>query len=106
MGEREVPIELPGHLLRVLGARDLEVLRLAQRRDAFAMLGPDPLHSPTEQVGEEEAVHQHRLRPWDWLLVAGHEPGPGGAEEVARTRRRGSPAGGWDGSDRPGSRAG
>src|SRR5215813_1848908 len=83
VGERKIPVELPGDLLWILGPGDLEVLRPAQGRDALAVLGPDPLHRPTKQVGEEEAVDQHRLGPGNWLLVPGHEAGPGGEEEVA-----------------------
>src|SRR4030095_5035286 len=69
-------------------ARDLEILEFAERRDAVAVLGADPLHRAAEEVGEKQAVHQHGLRPGDRLLVARDDAGTGDGEDLLRGVRR------------------
>src|SRR5262249_42029452 len=56
-------------------------------REALAVLRPHPFHGAAQEVGEEEAVHQHRFGPRDGLLVARDEPRSGLHEELPRRIR-------------------
>src|SRR5437868_9779852 len=73
VGQGEIAVELTRDLVRILRPRDLEVLQGPQGRDALAVLGANPLHGAAEQVGQEQAIHEHGLRPRDRLLVPGDE---------------------------------